>query len=494
MIKFGDLQSDLPTYQNTGALKADNVIPLKEGYKSFPGFVELSDTALNSVPVGLFTSIGATGITNYAGDETKLYQMDNNGDFQDKSKSGGYNNSTTEGSRDFWSFTKFGDNVIGTNYADNIQKFQEGTDIAFSDLVSLKAKYLTVVRDFVVAGYTEESSTEYPQRVKWSGLNDSSTWTPSQATQSGYQDIPGEHGRLMGIVGSESFGIIFFEKAIFRMEYIGTPLIFTFNKIGNVGCFAPRSISTFGNTIYFLSQDGFYALEGGQDLVPIGSGKINNTFFNDFVAKPESIFSAIDPNNSIVVWSYRGSGSTGSAGVNNKLLIYNYSVGRWATGSGLDLYFINTASQEAFNTLESLDTLGNLDGLPRSLDSFFYDEGVVGLAGFSADKKFGKFLGSSLSASVDTTEFEGVENKRSTLINARPIVDANGENTTVTITPITRSSQMNSVTEGTAVTVRDSGDCPLRATSRYHRLRVNVTGNFSTLSGVDVEARPEGKR
>jgi hypothetical protein len=29
MIKFGDLQSDLPTYQNTGALKADNVIPLK---------------------------------------------------------------------------------------------------------------------------------------------------------------------------------------------------------------------------------------------------------------------------------------------------------------------------------------------------------------------------------------------------------------------------------------------------------------------------------
>ena len=494
MIKFGDLQSDLPTYQNTGALKADNVIPLKEGYKSFPGFVELSDTALNSVPVGLFTSIGATGITNYAGDETKLYQMDNNGDFQDKSKAGGYNNSTTEGSRDFWSFTKFGDNVIGTNYADNIQKFQEGTDTAFSNLVSLKAKYLTVVRDFVVAGYTEESSTEYPQRVKWSGLNDSSTWTPSQATQSGYQDIPGEHGRLMGIVGSESFGIIFFEKAIFRMEYIGTPLIFTFNKIGNVGCFAPRSISTFGNTIYFLSQDGFYALQGGQDLVPIGSGKINNTFFNDFVAKPESIFSAIDPNNSIVVWSYRGSGSTGSAGVNNKLLVYNYSVGRWATGSGLDLYFINTASQEAFNTLESLDTLGNLDGLPRSLDSFFYDEGVVGLAGFSADKKFGKFLGSSLSATVDTTEFEGFENKRSTLINARPIVDVNGENTTVTITPITRSSQINSVTEGTAVTVRDSGDCPLRATSRYHRLRVNVTGNFSTLSGVDVEARPEGKR
>jgi len=494
MIKFGDLQADLPTYQNTGALKVDNVIPLVDGYKSFPGFVELSDVATTTNPVGLFTSIGASGITNYAGDESKLYQMDSNGDFQDKSKSGGYNNVTTEGSKDYWSFAKFGNNVLATNFADNIQKFEEGTDTAFSDRVSLKAKYLAVIRDFVVTGYTEESSVEYPQRVKWSGINDSSTWTPSQATQSGFQDIPGEHGRLMGIVGSESFGIVFFERAIYRMEYIGTPLIFSFNKIGNIGCFAPRSIVTFGNTIYFLSQDGYYALTGGAELKPIGTGRVNNFFFQDFTADPETIYSAIDPNNSIVVWSYRGSGATGSAGVNNKLLIYNYTVDKWATGSGLSLYFINTASQEAFNTLESLDTLGDLDGLPRSLDSFFYNEGVVGLAGFSEDKKFGKFLGGSLSATVDTSEFEGVENRRSTLINVRPIVDANGENTTVTVTPISRASQMNSVTEGTAVSVRDSGDCPLRTTNRYHRVRVSVSGNFSTLSGVDVEVRQEGKR
>ena len=494
MIKFGDLQADLPTYKNTGALKAENVIPLADGYKSFSNFVELSTVALNTNPLGLFTSIGAGGTTNYAGDGSKLYQMDNNGDFQDKSKSGGYNNSTTEGSKDYWSFIKFGDNIIASNFADNIQKFEEGTDSLFSDRVTLKAKYLAVIRDFVVTAYTKESNVEYPQRVKWSGINDSSTWTPSQATQSGFQDIPGDHGRLMGIVGSESFGIVFFERAIYRMEYVGTPLIFTFNKIGNIGCFAPRSIVTFGNTIYFLSQDGYYALTGGAELSPIGTAKINNFFFRDFTANQEEIYSAIDPNNSIVVWSYRGSGATGSAGVNNKLLIYNYAVNKWSTGSGLSLLFLNTASQEAFNTLESLDTLGSVDDLPRSLDSFFYNEGILGLAGFSENKKFGKFIGGSLPAIVDTTEFEGVENKRSTLVNARPIVDANGENTTVTVTPISRSSQMNTTTEGTSVSVRSSGDCPLRVTDRYHRIRVSVNGNFSTMSGVDIEVRQEGKR
>ena len=159
----------------------------------------------------------------------------------------------------------------------------------------------------------------------------------------------------------------------------------------------------------------------------------------------------------------------------------------------MDLQFISSASQEAFTTLESLDVLGDLDNLPKSLDSYFYKEGIVGLAGFDSDNKFGKFIATSLSATVDTTEFEGAEGRRSTLINCRPIVDGT-TNTTVTVTPISRSSQLDTISTGSAVSTRDSGDCPLRSTSRYHRLRVSVSGNFNTMSGVDIEARPEGKR
>ena len=495
MIEFGQLLADLPTLKNGGATKVDNVIPLAKGYKSIPGFTPLSSTGLTGTPVGLFTSFSATGTTNYAGDNGKLYQMDSNLVFQDKSKAGGYNGSTTAGSRDFWSFTQFGANILATNGADNIQKFEEGTDTAFSDRVTLKAKYLAIIRDFVFAGYTTESSVVYNQRVKWSGLNDSSTWTPSQATQSGFQDIVGTHGSVQAMVGGESFGIIFMERAIYRADYVGTPLIFNFNKIAdNIGAFAPRSVASFGNQIFFLAQDGFYKLTGGQQLTPIGNGKVDEFFFNDITSNLEGVTSAIDPNNSIVVWSYRGDGATGTDFINNKLLIYNYSTDRWSTGSGQDLTFVQSASQEAFNTLESLDVLGTLDGLPRSLDSFFYDEGVIGLAGFNSEKKFGKFLGASLSATVDTTEFEGVDGRRSTLVNAIPIVDANGEDTTITVTPIHRPSQANATSTGTAVTQNTSGNCPLRTTDRYHRLRVSVNGNFTNMLGVDIEARPEGKR
>jgi len=493
MIEFGELQADLPTFQNSGAIKVDNVLPLAKGYKSLPGFQSLSGTGLTASAVGLFSSFQKDGVTNYAGDSGKLYQMNSSLVFVDKSKSGGYNNSTTSGSRDFWNFTQFGTNIIATNFADNIQKFNQGTDSAFSDLVSLKAKYVTVINNFVVAGYTNESGTEYNQRVKWSGLNDSSTWTPSQATQSGFQDIVGEHGNLMGIVGGEQGGIVFFERAIYRMSYVGTPLIFQFDKIGDIGVFADKSIASFGNMIFFLAQDGFYKLTGGQQLAPIGNGKIDNFFYDDLSSNVDGICSAVDPNNSVVVWSYRGSGATGTSLINNKLIIYNYSVDKWSTGSGLDLEFISTASQEAFTTLESLDVLGNLDNLPRSLDSYFYDEGIVGLAGFNSENKFGKFIATSLNATVDTTEFEGSQGRRSTLTSCRPIVDGT-TNTTVTVSPIVRSSQLNDVTVGSSVATRDNGVCPLRSTGRYHRVRVSVSGNFNTMSGVDVEATPEGKR
>ena len=492
MIEFGDLRADLPSYENSGALVVDNVLPLAKGYKSLAGFQALSGTGLSNPAVGLFTSFSATGSTNYAGDATKLYQMDSSLVFQDKSKSGGYNNSTTENARDFWAFTQFGSNIIATNFADNIQKFEEGVDSAFSDLIALKAKFIAVIRDFVVVGHTNESSVEYNQRVKWSGINDSSTWTPSQATQSGFQDIVGSHGNIQAIVGGESAGVIFMEKAIYRMSYVGVPLVFQFDKIAdNIGAFAPKSVASYGNMVFFLAQDGFYKLTGGQQLTPIGNGKIDNFFFDDLSSNLDGITSAIDPNNSIVVWSYRGSGATGTT--NNKLLIYNYAVDKWSTGSGQDLEFIASASQEAFTTLESLDVLGDLDNLPKSLDSYFYKEGIVGLAGFNSANKFGKFIANSLSATVDTTEFEGAKGKRSTLIECRPIVDGTS-NTSVTVTPITRQSQLDTTTTGTAVDTNDTGTCPLRSTSRYHRIRVSVTGNFNTLSGVDIQARPEGGR
>jgi hypothetical protein len=42
--------------------------------------------------------------------------------------------------------------------------------------------------------------------------------------------------------------------------------------------------------------------------------------------------------------------------------------------------------------------------------------------------------------------------------------------------------------------MNDEGFAPFRSSGRYHRLRMNLTGNWSTAQGIDVEARGIGRR
>ena len=80
------------------------------------------------------------------------------------------------------------------------------------------------------------------------------------------------------------------------MSYVGVPLIFQFDKIAdNIGAFAPKSVASYGNMVFFLAQDGFYKLTGGQQLTPIGNGKVDNFFFDDLSSNLDGITSAVDP-------------------------------------------------------------------------------------------------------------------------------------------------------------------------------------------------------
>lgn len=48
----------------------------------------------------------------------------------------------------------------------------------FADLAGSppKARRITVVGDFIVMGNLDEGGTQYPNRVRWSGFNNSEAW------------------------------------------------------------------------------------------------------------------------------------------------------------------------------------------------------------------------------------------------------------------------------------------------------------------------------
>jgi len=74
----------------------------------------------------------------------------------------------------------------------------------------------------------------------------------------------------------------------------------------------------------------------------------------------------------------------------------------------------------------------------------------------------------------------------------RPLVD--GSNATVTVQVGTRMNQNENYSYTLAQSVNDLGEMNFREKARYHRVRVNTTGNFNDAFGVDITAQERGRR
>jgi hypothetical protein len=378
-----------------GALtEAKNVIPLAVGYGPFTSEVNLSGNASQNL-LTAFTGQFSGATVLFAAGAPKLYKFDStDASLDDVSKlSGGSPISYT--STTLWDFTQFGNVVIAANGKDKLQAWQTGSSGNFADLAAAapSASYVTVVRDFVVAA----KDATYPNRVFWSDINDETDWTPGSTSQSDTQDIP-DGGDIQGITGGE-FGLIFLERAISRMTYIGSPLFFQFDTISrSLGCYEPRSIVQYGQMSYFLSNDGFYACDG-QNVVPIGAEKVDRFFFEDSnPSELDKMSAAIDPINSLVIWSYLNTFSQQS------LIIYNWQTKKWSRATTSAQYIATAASASV--TLEGLDFYGTMDSIATSLDSRLWSGGKILLAGVNG-AKIVTYTGAPMEADIQTGDFEG---------------------------------------------------------------------------------------
>ena len=381
-----------------------------------------------------------------------------------------------------WRFTQFGNVLIGANGGNRLQGYNVDSSTNFSDLAAdaPQSRYVTVVRDFVVSGYVNDSTIR-ANRVQWSALNDESSWTNSATTQADFQDIP-DGGAVVGLTGGE-FGLVFMDRSIHRMSYVGSPLVFQFDNISrNQGCYEANSIIQYGGTSFFLSDDGFYACDG-QQIIPIGNEKVNRFFFDDVDEGLLPLMSAaIDPARKLVIWAYA---SLSSATV-NKLLIYNYEIGKWTSGT-TNASRVATSSTPSF-TLEGLDVFGNLDNIPTSFDSRIWLGGKMQFAGVK-NTKIITFSGENNTAYIETGDIE-VPGSTSAITLAKPIVDNGSGNVAL----ISRRLLNQPVVFGTQVVADAENRVSIRGVGRYHRLQLTPTGQWKTTVGIDIDMNGLGSR
>ena len=471
-VNFGDWIPDQPTIAG-GMSDVNNVIPQAIGYGAIASPVDLSHNAgetLTSVFAGKFNNTTQL----FAGGDTKLFLYDGSTqDLNNVSKSGNY---TGAG---IWRFAQFGNVVLAVNNVNKVQAWTVGSSSLFADVDSNApvAKFITVVRDFVVCANLDGGTNA--NKVIWSDLNDESNWSSGSTSQSDYQIVP-DGGNITGITGGE-FGLIFLERAIVRMSYIGSPLFFQFDTISRgLGCISTGSVAQYGNISYFLSDDGFYSCDGNT-VRGIGTEKIDRYFFkNANLNQFDSISSAVDPVKNIVVWNYP------NVQGGRSLIIYNWQLDKWSKSDSTTVDYISSLATSGI-TLEGLDAYGNMDTLTSSLDSREWVGGKLLFGGVDG-QKIVTFTGTNMTAKLTTGDLEAGFNSCVNLL--RPQIQDGSS----TVRIASRKELDDTLTYGSSVTTSSEGRAGVRSFGRYHRIEVTPTGNWTHAIGVDADIVPRGLR
>jgi hypothetical protein len=468
-IQLGEWLPDQPGV--TGALTdAVNCYPVANGYAPFKSETNYSNDAAADL-LTVFAGKYATTVGLFAGSGSNLYKYNSGTKNMDSANTTGYT------SIEYWDNTQFGSKVICANGVNRLQSFTLNSSTYFANLSSdaPQAKYVSTIRDFVVAA----NVSGFENKVYWSDINNETNWTPGATSQADSQVMP-DGGDITGLAGGE-FGIVFLERAIYRMSYCGSPLFFQFDAINTkLGCIAAGSIAQFAGLTYFLGTDGFYVCNG-QDTKSISENKVSKWFFSNATLENinNTMSSAVDPINKLIVWCFKTQSGA------NYLLTYSITLNKFT-------YCQTTASSvaSALTPSVSLDDLdgysSSIDALTVSLDDRQWSGKQLIFAGTSGKKAI-TFGGANKTASIVTGDI----NAGRTVINlVRPTVDGGSGSVQIA----SRTQLSDSLVFGDVSVADSEGRCSVRAAGYYHRIKLIPTGNWVTAVGLDANVISQGSR
>ena len=100
--------------------------------------------------------------------------------------------------------------------------------------------------------------------IGWCDVGNNTVWTAAANNQAGTFRIPtGSYIHQVSWFGLS--GLIWTDLDLWAMTYVGYPLVYGFNKIApNCGMIGPRAAGTLGTRTAWMSQNDFFAFQGGQ--------------------------------------------------------------------------------------------------------------------------------------------------------------------------------------------------------------------------------------
>lgn len=480
-ISFGPFAPDRSQFSADVLQIANNVLPSPDGVAPFPTLAIISQALADTCRGACYarTSDGTNRII--AGTSTRLYEL-NTTDYSwtdITGAAGPYNLAVG----DYWTFTRYGDELIIHNINNPIQTYAIETGGTVTTLAGSppQAKFSWVAGDFLVLGCLNGGPSQ-ARSVYWSGVNNSTVWTigdsgcDTQELPEG-NDIVGGFGETGGFTVIQRDGMQFFPFALESG--------FTFaRQIVNPkqGCVAPRSIVSIGpGQFFYLSEDGFF---GGVNRQPIGATWVDNTLISEAGQNILDVQGAADPYRKMVWWRYK----TVSGAY--KRLGYHWQLDRWVM-CDVDIGELVPLATPSI-TWDGLDALyATIDGVTEAFDSRLFFGGRPTMAAFSTDNKLGYFEGPNAAATIQTGAIQFDDVGRTFVNELRVITDAQTFTVADAVSPYhggteTWSSEVSPHPRTKMVHFRQDG--------RLHKLRLTIPEGtvWTVATGMNVNAQVTG--
>ena len=165
--------------------------------------------------------------------------------------------------------------------------------------------------------------------IRWCDVENYNDWIATVTNQAGSYRLP-RGSRIIGGIQGPQQGLIWTDTALWSMQYIGQPYVYSFNEVGTgCGLIGQKAAGTLDNTVFWMGPAQFYKLSGSgvetlycpvwdvifQDIDLLNLNKIRvavNSLFNE------------------VAWYYPTTSSNGEVA---KYVKYNKGLDKWDFGT-----------------------------------------------------------------------------------------------------------------------------------------------------------------
>ena len=220
----------------------------------------------------------------------------------------------------------------------------------------------------IIAWGSTFNGVQDPLLLRWCDIENYQQWVALPTNQAGSYRIP-KGSKIIGCIQGPQQGLIWTDLALWAMQYVGAPYVYSFNEIGTgCGLIAPKAAASLNGVVYWMSQSQFFALSpNGVQGIPcpiwdVIFQDLDTTNLDKIRVAPNSRFNEIS-------WFYPTNGNGGEISAYVK---YNVGLNQWDFGTLSRTAWINQSvlGPPIGSTPEGIiyqhETSVNADGQPMT--------------------------------------------------------------------------------------------------------------------------------